>query len=260
MKYDLELFSSLNDEYQGKRLVRKPPKYGAAVLKQRGRTRVKGLVTRFGVAGKRLLEIGCGRGEMSHAFATDHGCSVVGVDITEYPQWQTHASPNVSLLKLDLSEADAVATLAPEQFDFAYSNAVWEHVRHPFAMLKAVHTLLKPGGTFYIVANLFRGPKASHRYRQVYFPWPHLLFTDEVFEQYYESIGQDPMRPAWVNRLSIGDYFLYFDLVGFKRAEVSYSTTPIDEPFYQRFSDILERYPRYDLERDFLHAVLVKHF
>jgi SAM-dependent methyltransferase len=159
-------------------------------------------------------------------------------------------------MKQDLSEG--VAALAPEQFDFAYSNAVWEHVRHPFSMLKAVHGLLKPGATFYIVANLYRGPKASHRYRQVFFPWPHLLFTDEVFEQYYTSIGRPPMRAAWVNRLSIGDYFLYFDLVGFQVAEVSYSMTPIDEPFYQRFSDILERYPRYDLERDFLHAVLVK--
>jgi len=256
MKYDLELFAALNEEYRNKRLVRKPPTYSAAVLKQRGRSRVKGLAARFGIAGKRLLEIGCGRGETCYAFATQHGCSVVGVDITEYPQWKAHQSPTLSLVRQDLSQ-EPVA-LAPSQFDFAYSNAVWEHVRHPFAMLKAVHALLKPGGTFYIVANLHRGPKASHRYREVFFPWPHLLFTDEVFERYYASIGKAPARAAWVNRLSIADYFLYFDLVGFERAEITYSTTPIDEQFYQRFSDILERYPRYDLERDFLHAVLIK--
>ena len=35
------------------------------------------------------------------------------------------------------------------------------------------------GGLAWIKAN--RGPKASHRYRWVNFPWPHLLFTDEVF-------------------------------------------------------------------------------
>lgn len=256
MTYDLELFSSLNEEYRSKRLVRKPPTYSAAVLKQRGKTRVANLVSRFEIAGKRLIEIGCGRGETCYAFATGHGCSVVGVDITEYPQWKNHTSSAVSLMKLDLSRESAA--LAPAQFDFAYSNAVWEHVRHPFAMLKAVHALLKPGGTFYMVANLYRGPKASHRYRQVFFPWPHLLFTDDVFEQYYTSMGKEPMRAAWVNRLSIGDYFLYFNLVGFKCKEVSYTTTPIDEAFYRRFSDILERYPRYDLERDFLQAVLVK--
>lgn len=256
MKYDLELFTALNEEYRNKRLVRKPPTYAAAVLKQRGKQRVKGLVNRFGIAGKRLIEIGCGRGEMCHAFATEHGCSVVGVDITEYPQWKTHSSQTVSLIKHDLS--GGTGPLETEQFDFAYSNAVWEHVQHPFAMLKAAYALLKPGGTFYMVANLYRGPKASHRYRQVYFPWPHLLFTDEVFEQYYSSIGLPPARAAWVNRLSIGDYFRYFDLVGFKRDEVTYTTTPMDEPFYQRFSDILERYPRYDLERDFLKVVLVK--
>ena len=33
---------------------------------------------------------------------------------------------------------------------------------------------------------------------------------------------------------------------------------PLDEPFYARFSDILGRYPRWDLERDFFDVVLEK--
>lgn len=54
-------------------------------------------------------------------------------------------------------------------------------------------------------ANLYRGPQASHRYREVFFPWPHLLFEDGVFEAYYRHIGMRPARPAWFNRLTAAD-------------------------------------------------------
>jgi hypothetical protein len=39
---------------------------------------------------------------------------------------------------------------------------------------------------------------------------------------------------------------------------LKFDVTPLDEAFYARFSDILGRYPRWDLERDFFHVVLEK--
>ena len=64
------------------------------------------------------------------------------------------------------------------------------------------------------------------------------------------------MRAAWINQLTIADYLRYFDRLGFKTEAISFSVTPIDETFYRRFADVLERFPRYDLERDFIHAAL----
>jgi hypothetical protein len=90
----------------------------------------------------------------------------------------------------------------------------------------------------------------------VFFPWPHLLFSDDVFAEYYVSIGRPANRPAWVNQLSIADYCNYFRLIGFELEGLSFSKTPIDEVFYSRFADRLERIPRFDLERDFLMATL----
>jgi SAM-dependent methyltransferase len=254
MRYNLELFKELNQEYKDKPLVPRPPSYKPGDVEERGRKRAATAARRFGISG-RVLEIGCGRGEVCRALASEFGCETIGVDITRYPQWDNNA-PGVTLLQVDLSQPGAAKDISP--VDFVFSQAVFEHIHHPYSMLRTAFNLLKPGGKMFMSANLYRGPKASHRYREVYFPWPHLLFSDDLFEQFYESIGKPPKRPAWVNQLSIGDYYNYFNIIGFERLDSSFKTTPIDEVFYSRFSDKLERIPRYDLERDFIEVLLRK--
>jgi len=256
MRYDIELFRQLNSEYKDKPLVPEPPTYGAATIAERGSKRVASLDKRFKLAGQRVLEIGCGRGEVCRTLAADLGCQVVGVDVREYPEWDMPAG-NVRFINADLT-AIAPGRLDIGEFDFVCSFSVWEHLRHPYTMLQRAKTLLRPGGSAYIMANLFRGPKASHRYRHVFFPWPHLLFTEDVFNQYFASIGEPERGVAWVNRLSIADYLNYFQIVGLAVEKVDYSITPLDEHFYERFIDVLERYPRFDLARDFIRAHLVK--
>lgn len=264
MKYDLDLFRQLNAEYESKPLVRKARKFNAAALNTEGSSRAIGLVDSFAkvtnmpLTGKRILEIGCGRGNTTRAVADALGCEIIGIDVEEYPHWTDNRGRGVEFYKIDIGTED-YSHLG--QFDFAYSFAVWEHIHHPYSSLKAMRNLLKPwsggtGGAFYLNANLYRGPKASHRYREVYFPWPHLLFDDEVFREYYASIGKKDGTPAWVNKLVSAEYLSYFQQLGFNTRSVSYRTTPIDEEFYARFEDVLGRYPRFDLERDFIIAML----
>jgi SAM-dependent methyltransferase len=254
LKFDLDLFSTLNEEYRSKPLVRRPPLYIPAELTSRASRRAADLASRYNVAGHRTLEIGCGRGEVCRALATEHGCDAVGFDITRYPEWSQNV-PRATLLQGDLTTME---TSHLGQFDFVYSYSVWEHIRHPYTMLRQVFGLMNEGASFFLSANLYRGPKASHRYREVFFPWPHLLFQDQVFREYYQAIGLPPRGPAWVNQLSIADYLRYFELVGFQVVSVNFSITKIDEPFYERFSNVLERVPRYDLERDFINVHLRK--
>ena len=252
--FDLDLFLALNDEYKDKPIVPQPKKLGASGAEDAARKRAAYIDKLLDIRGKRVLEIGCGRGAFSHLLSKDYGCDVVGVDIVER-EWDSYRSfPGLDLRVLDVSEEghDDIG-----QFDLIYSSSVWEHMRHPFAALKGAKQLLKRDGRFFLSANLYRGPRASHRYREVFFPWPHLLFTDDVFEEFYLHIGKRPNKPAWVNKLTYPQYEHYFRMLGLRAEDLWFSTLPMDEQFYGRFEDVLSRYPRTDLMHDFLNAILV---
>lgn len=262
MRFDLDLFEQLNLEYAAKRSHPAPRSNEAEAVARRGEHRARWLATRFGVRGKRCLEVGCGRGEVVRALAAQHGCEVIGVDVGEYSEWSGPQPPGAALLRRDIS-VDPILDLG--RFDLIFSFSVWEHIRRPREALVAVKRLARRHGDIYISANLHRGTQASHRYREVFFPWPHLLFSDEVFEQFYEKRGVRGQRAAWVNRWSAAEYLMCFAELGFSVLECSYATTPIDEEFYSRFEDILSRYPRADLERDFIkvhlrHKPLWRHY
>jgi SAM-dependent methyltransferase len=252
MRFDLELFEELNRQYEH-RPSHTPRSNDSEGVSARGAHRAKWLARRFGVRGKRCLEVGCGRGEVVRALATQYGCDAVGVDIQRYGEWDAAPSIGGQVLVRDIA-TQPVRDLG--RFDLIFSFSVWEHMRHPFEALRAAKKLLAPGGDFYVSANLYRGTQASHRYAEVFFPWPHLLFEDEVFEQFYAKRGKPGMRAAWVNRLTATEYARHFEELGFSALEVSYSRTPIDQEFYQRFEDILSRFPREDLERNFIRAHL----
>ena len=253
--YDVDLLEKLNAEYRDRPLVPSPPSYSDTALAAAAQRRVRWVDGMVGLAGKRTLEIGCGNGFEVWSLAHNLGCDAHGVDVTHYHPWDQLQGGRVHFECADLS----IGTPYEENsFDRVISFTVWEHVTHPYAMLKATYDLLKPGGLAWIRANLYAGPQASHRYRDIFFPWPHLLFTDEVVRAWDVQHGRRPIGHAWVNRLSWLHYEYYADLLGFEVAHRAYTETPIDEEFYTRFEDVLGRHPRADLRRDYLLMVLRK--
>jgi SAM-dependent methyltransferase len=162
----------------------------------------------------------------------------------------------VKLIEADLSAEDVVEE---ESVDCVISGAVLEHVSRPIEMLEAIHRVLRPGGRAWLYFNLYRGPSASHRYNEVPFPWPHLLFDDAVCRAYYKRVhGRGNVPFAWVNRMTIGGYVQTVDELGFRVVELKRRVIPIDVGFYQRFEEELGRYPALDLETDFATLVLEK--
>ena len=253
LRYDLELFLKLNEEYAE----------SSAALAQVTATRQSD-ADRFGSSavrlkrvdrdlkfesGMRVLEVGCGRGHLGAILKRDYGCDVVGVDIRTYPDWEGFLDEGLDLRVHDISEMENESLGV---FDRIVTLAVWEHIEHPYAALSALKGLLRPGeeSLAYVQANLYRGTKASHRYRDVYFPWPHILFEDDVFEEFYDGRGRRNVRAAWVNKLTVAHYERYVRQLDLEVVRQWTTGTPIDEEFYERFIDKLGRYPRYDLEQD----------
>jgi cyclopropane fatty-acyl-phospholipid synthase-like methyltransferase len=253
-RFDLALFMGLNEEYRAKPVVARPRSFDESSLHEAAEQRLRSVERRVALDNRRVLEIGCGRGHIGRRLADTYGCEVVGVDIKEYPQWSELSGNGVDLRVHDVSLHDNGPL---GQFDVILSFAVWEHIVHPYGALQGVKQLLAPGGRAYLYANLYRGPKASHRYREVFFPWPHLLFTDEVFREFYKTTTGRPRPSAWVNKLTAAQYLFYFDQLDLVPEQLWYSPDAFDQDFYDRFEAVLGRYPKWDLSHDFIHAVLV---
>lgn len=250
--FDLDLFVQLNREYESKPLVQRHRRFTPESRRIEADKRTARLDRRLDLRGKRVLEIGCGTGAVGLELVERLDCTVVGIDIERYDTWDDATSDRISYVQGDISNPPP----GLGKFDAMFSFSVWEHLVHPYAALVECHKRLEPGGKMFMQAQLHRGPKASHRTRDVFFPWPHLLFTDDVFEDYYRSIGREPKRPAWLNHLTYGQYVDAFDRIGYISKSRKAAGPEFDEEFYERFHDVLSAYPRWDLKHDSITTVI----
>jgi SAM-dependent methyltransferase len=252
---DLALLEQLNEEFRGRPVNPHPQKLDQAGREDRAQKRLLAVHHSIDLADKRVLEIGCGAGFevwlLSHHFGSD----AWGVDVVERRGWTTLADERTHFALADIgtdSPFDA------DSFDRVISFSVLEHVVHPYAVLREIYRILRPGGLAWLSANLHRGPLASHLYRELYMPFPHLLFTDDVIAQFRAKHSGHTAGASWVNRLTWSQYEDYFHAIGFVIHSLKFSETPLDEAYYERFSNVLGRYPRWDLTRDFFHVALEK--
>jgi SAM-dependent methyltransferase len=254
-RFDVDLLVKLNDEYASRPIVTAAPSYDSASLANNARRRLNWVNRMVDLRGKRTLEIGCGNGFEVWSLAHNYQGEAWGVDVTEYGPWAALTDSRTHFAQADLAQQ---SPFEENFFDRVISFTVWEHVSHPYSMLAETYKVLKPGGLAWIRANLFAGPKASHRYRDIFFPWPHLLFTDEVVRDWDVLCGRKPLGFPWVNRLSWLHYRFFIEELGFSLRHLSFTESPFDENFYTRFENILGRYPRWDLTRDYFLVVLEK--
>lgn len=255
VSYGVELLEALNREYAHKPLVPAPRSYSPDAMLSAARRRVRWAHNHVDLREKKVLEIGCGNGVEVWTMANALGCDAHGIDVLRLGSWDAFSGDRCKYSCVDLAVENPFPA---DSFDRVVSYTVWEHVMHPHRMLEETYRVLKPGGLAWIRANLYAGPKASHRYRDIYFPWPHLLFSDATVREWDVWHGRAPKGLSWVNRLSMHHYRNYFVDVGFNVRRLSVQETPIDEEFYARFEDVLGRFPLTDLRQDFFLAVLEK--
>ena len=94
-------------------------------------------------AGERILDLGCGTGQLTADIANS-GAEVVGLDLSA--EMIAAASANFPRLRFELG--DIAAANYSSEFDAVFSNAALHWVRDQNAAIHAIARALKPGGRF----------------------------------------------------------------------------------------------------------------
>lgn len=116
---------------------------------------------RSGLAGKRVLDVGCGGGILSESMAR-RGAEVLGIDMGAAPLavGTLHAeNAGVTNVKYRQVTVEALAAEQPESFDTVTCLEMLEHVPDPGAIVAACMRLVKPGGRVFF-STLNRNPKS----------------------------------------------------------------------------------------------------
>jgi 2-polyprenyl-6-hydroxyphenyl methylase/3-demethylubiquinone-9 3-methyltransferase len=112
------------------------------------------------LAGKRVLDVGCGGGILSEAMAR-LGAQVTGIDLSEKPLRvaELHLlESGLSVSYQKISAEDLAATQAGT-FDVVTCMELLEHVPEPPSTVAACAQLVKPGGRVFF-STINRNPKA----------------------------------------------------------------------------------------------------
>ena len=113
------------------------------------------------LAGKRVLDVGCGGGILTESMAL-RGADVLGIDLSNKPlrvaQLHAMASGIERLLYREVA-AEELAAESPANFDVVTCMEMLEHVPEPASVVRACATLVKPGGWVFF-STLNRNAKA----------------------------------------------------------------------------------------------------
>ena len=113
------------------------------------------------LAGKQVLDVGCGGGILADAMARK-GAEVTGIDLATkaLKVAQLHAleaqTPRVQYREIS---AEELAAQSPGQFDVVTCREMLEHVPDPSSFVRACATLVKPGGWVFF-STINRNPKS----------------------------------------------------------------------------------------------------
>jgi 2-polyprenyl-6-hydroxyphenyl methylase/3-demethylubiquinone-9 3-methyltransferase len=122
--------------------------------------RLEWINARVPLAGKHVIDIGCGGGILSESMARK-GATVTGIDLSEkaLKVADLHSLESGAQVRYKLIAAEEMAAQEAGSFDVVTCMEMLEHVPDPAAIVRAAATLVKPGGHVFF-STLNRNPKA----------------------------------------------------------------------------------------------------
>jgi len=183
------------------------------------------------VAGKKVLDLGCGSGIITHELAKQvYPGKVIGLDMSQalLDRGQRAQSDQANReQKIDISFRQGSAYDLPfseADFDVVYARLLFQHLERPLEALKNILCVLKPGGVVCIVdidkdwSSLYPEPDSSPR-------------LDQAIIEKQLSQGGDP----WVGR----KLSYYLNTSGFTGVNTTVALVDSDQLGLANFFDML---------------------
>jgi ubiquinone/menaquinone biosynthesis C-methylase UbiE len=135
------------------------------------------------LAGRRVLDIGCGLGGKTVAYA-EAKARVTGVDLSESNIARCAAFARERGVDAAFAAGDAERLpFAGGSFDAVIANDSLEHFANPEAALRELARVLRPGGSIFLFFTPWKSPLGSHLYDYIRTPWCHLIFPEWLIRE-----------------------------------------------------------------------------
>ncbi len=130
------------------------------------------------LSGRRILDVGCGRGGATALYGSAGPALTVGIDrdVDLLPKKGDKAWDAVRFAGADVTRLP----FANGAFDLAILDNAFEHLPDPEASLGEIRRVLKPGGRVVLNFPSWRAPWGHHIYDFIPIPWVHLVFAQET--------------------------------------------------------------------------------
>jgi len=152
------------------------------------------------IAGKRVLEIACGRGDFAAwcAGLPTPPALLVGADFSHVAvRLARTAAPPKGRTAFFQADAQAIG-LAPESVDTAICCETLEHLPDPQAALRELARVLRPGGRLFLTTPNYLGPMGAYR--------GYLRLTGRRYSEEGQPVNRFLLAPrlrSWVRRTGL---------------------------------------------------------
>jgi len=151
---------------------------------------------------KKVLEIGCGRGEMARYLAAKTGMSVLGIDRSEKFMDMASSETTDSNVQFEVMDFTQPEQILGRKFDYVVGNGILHHLYYDLpASLQAMRRLLVDGGRIMFLEPNLHNPYVALIFRRPRFRRLARLEPDEM--AFSRSYAMTKLREAGFSDVTV---------------------------------------------------------
>jgi 2-polyprenyl-3-methyl-5-hydroxy-6-metoxy-1,4-benzoquinol methylase len=169
------------------------------------------------LAGRVVLDFGCGEGKEAIAAAVHGAKRVYGIDIRDVSLEIAEKSSiehrvHDKCVFLNGISQNSLLRAISGKVDVAYSLDSFEHFSEPKQILDRLYSLLAPGGELYVsFGPPWKHPFGCHMFFLNVLPWMHFLFKEETIMAVRANYRQDGAKrfgevEGGLNQMTVGRF------------------------------------------------------